>query len=233
MKKRSLILLATGGVLLLATTLWYVFSYKVSEVMGLSGYLFLILAELVLFGGLLLVDLLLPTKKNIFLSTPFLILLGYFVLSVGVSLYFMLKPIDKKGLFTVIQVLFLATSSLLLFLMLAAERSTPSIKFTELQWDNPLREGTNRIRALKDDPENEPFKDSLKTLYDRFVFLDSTLKREQDEAILKGIKELEISLVSLDDDAQEKKEKVQKRIAQLEQLLKEREYEIYETPWSV
>lgn len=233
MKKRSLILLSMGAGVLLATTIWYVFLYKVSDVIGLTAYLYLILAELIFFGGLGLVDLLLTSKKRFFLSTPFLILLGYFVLSVAVTLYFMMKPVEKKALFMIVQFLFLAITAMLLFLMLAAERSTPSTRFSEIEWNNPLREATNKMRALKDDPENEPFKRSLVSLYERFIFLDSSLKRQQDEDILRGIKELEILLVSLDYEAEEKKNKVEEKVEEISGYLKQREYDIYETPWSV
>lgn len=233
MKKRSLIILSMGAGVLLATTVWFMFLYEASDVMGFTGYLYLLLAELIFFGGLGLVDIFISTRKKLFLSTPFFILLGYFVLSVAVSLFFMMKPVEKKALFMVVQVLFLAITAMLLFLMLAAERSTPSTRFSEIEWNNPLREATNKIRALKDDPENEAFKSNLISLYERFVFLDSSLKRNQDEDILKGMKELEIVLVSLDYEAEEKRQKVEEKIEDVVKLLKEREYEIRETPWSV
>ena len=233
MKKRSLIILSMGAGVLLATTVWFMFLYEVSDVMGFTGYLYLLLAELIFFGGLGLVDIFISTRKKLFLSTPFFILLGYFVLSVAVSLFFMMKPVEKKALFMVVQVLFLAITAMLLFLMLAAERSTPSTRFSEIEWNNPLREATNKIRALKDDPENEAFKSNLISLYERFVFLDSSLKRNQDEDILKGMKELEVILVSIDYEAEEKRQKVEEKIEDIVKLLKEREYEIRETPWSV
>lgn len=233
MKKRSLIILSMGAGVLLATTVWFMFLYEASDVMGFTGYLYLLLAELIFFGGLGLVDIFISTRKKLFLSTPFFILLGYFVLSVAVSLFFMMKPVEKKALFMVVQVLFLAITAMLLFLMLAAERSTPSTRFSEIEWNNPLREATNKIRALKDDPENKAFKSNLISLYERFVFLDSSLKRNQDEDILKGMKELEIVLVSLDYEAEEKRQKVEEKIEDVVKLLKEREYEIRETPWSV
>lgn len=233
MKKRSLIILSMGAGVLLATTVWFMFLYEVSDVMGFTGYLYLLLAELIFFGGLGLVDIFISTRKKLFLSTPFFILLGYFVLSVAVSLFFMMKPVEKKALFMVVQVLFLAITAMLLFLMLAAERSTPSTRFSEIEWNNPLREATNKIRALKDDPENDAFKSNLISLYERFVFLDSSLKRNQDEDILKGMKELEVILVSLDYEAEEKRQKVEEKIEDVVKLLKEREYEIRETPWSV
>lgn len=232
MKRQSTIMVVLGGISVVAATVWYLVIYRGNEIIGATGYLFLLLSSLLFFGGLGLVQLLLSKKKKFFLSAPFAILLAYFLISMGLSLVFMLKPVEKKTLLIVIQILLLALATLSLFIMLAAEHSTPSTDFSQLQWNDPLREAINKIRALKDDPENTPYREQLIGLYERSVFLDTTLKRTQDEDLLKGIKDLEIILLSLDYDPWQKQERVEATVKVLEQLLKDREYEIRKSPWS-
>lgn len=207
MKRQSMIMVILGGLSIILSTVWYLVIYPGNEIVGATGYFFLLFSIIALFGGLSLVQLLLSKKKKFFLSAPFIVLVAYFIISVLLSLIFMIKPVEKKTLLIVIQILLLALATLSLFMMLAAEHSTPITDFKELQWNDPLREAINKIRALKDDPENTPFKELLSKLYERSVFLDTTLKREQDEDLLKGIKGLEITLLTLDYEDWEKRKK--------------------------
>lgn len=232
MKKQSMIMIILGGFFIIASTVWYLVIYPGNEIVGATGYVFVLLSIIVSFGGLSLIQLLLSKKKKFFLSAPFIVLVSYFLLSILLSLVFMIKPVEKKTLLIVIQILLLALATLSLFMMLAAEHSTPTTDFKDLQWNDPLREAINKIRALKDDPENTPYKELLSKLYERSVFLDTTLKRSQDEDLLKGIKELQITLLTLDYEDWEKREKVEMRVQRLEDLLKEREYDIRKNPWS-
>lgn len=232
MKRQSMIMVILGGLSVVLSTVWYLVIYPGNEIVGATGYLFLLLSIILLFGGLGLARLLLSEKKKFFLSTPFIVLVTYFLISVVLSLVFMIRPVEKKTLLIVIQILLLALASLSLFMMLAAEHSTPTTDFKQIQWNDPLREAINKIRALKDDPENTPYKELLSKLYERSVFLDTTLKRVQDEDLLKGIKELEISLLSREYEDWQKREKVEERVLALEELLKEREYDIRKNPWS-
>lgn len=232
MKRQSLIMMILGGIFIVLSTIWYLVIYPGNDIVGATGYVFLLLSSIVFFGGLALAQLLLSKKKNIFGSTPFMVLLAYFLISLLLSLVFMLKPVEKKAMLMVIQILLMALAVLSLFLLLAAENSTPSMEFSKIQWNDPLRESINKIRALKDDPENTPYKEILSRLYERSVFLDTSLKREEDEALFKGIKELEITLLSMDYQTWEKQERVEASVKRLEDLLKKREYEIRKSPWT-
>lgn len=232
MKRHNTLTLVLGALSVIAATVWYLVIYIGNEIIGASAYLFLLFAILVFFGGLSMVQLLLTRKKKLFVSPAFYVLLAYLLFSLAISLVFMLKPVERKTLLIVIQVLLLALTTISLFMMLAAEHSTPSTDFASMEWNDPMREIINKIRALKDDPENQPFKELISRLYERSIFLDTSQKMEMDEHLIRGVKDLEIALISRDYALGEKEAKVKEIVDEMEGLLKTREYEIRKSPWN-
>lgn len=232
MKKRNSLTVILAVLALVVATVWYLVIYVGNEVVGATGYLFILFAILVFFVGLSMAQLLLSRKKNFYLSAPFLILLAYGVLAVAISLIFMTRPIERKTLLIVIEVLLLALVALSLFMILAAEHATPSTDYAAVEWNNPMREMINKLRALKDDPENKDYYQYLTRLYERSVFMDTSIKREGDEDLLRAVGELEVILISQDYALGEKEAAVDKASEGLEELLRQREYEIRESPWN-
>lgn len=232
MKKQNTIIGVLAGLALIIATVWYLVIYPGNELVGATGYLFILLSILVFFGGIGLAQLLLNKKKNFFQSNTFLILLGYFALSVIISLVFMIKPVEKKTILIIIEVILMVLVGLSMFMLLAAEHATPSTNFSSIEWNDPLRAMINKLRALKDDKENKDFAQGLAQLYQRSIFIDTSQKTEGDEDLVKRVDDLEIILVSQDYPLGEKKDVVNKALAELEELLKNREYEIRQRPWN-
>ncbi len=232
MKKQNSITLILGGISVVVATVWYLVIFGGNEIVGATAYLFILFSIFVFFGGLAMVQLLLTRKKKFLLSPAFYVLLLYFIVSLALSLLFMLKPVERRNLLIIIQVLLLAITTISLFMMLAAEHSTPSTDFASMEWNDPMREIINKIRALKDDPENQAFKPLLSRLYERSVFIDTSQKLSQDEGLIKGVKDLEIALISRDFSLGDKEAKVSELVEELEGNLKSREYEIRKSPWT-
>ena len=232
MKRQNTVIGVLAGLALVAATVWYQVIYPGNEIVGATGYLFILLSILVFFGGLGLAQLLLNKKKNFFQSTTFLLLLAYFALSIAISLIFMIRPVEKRTILIIIEALLLILVVVSVFMMLAAEHATPSTNFTSIEWNDPLRGLINKLRALKDDKENLEFAQGLSKLYQRSIFIDTSQQIEGDDELVKKVNDLEIILVSQDYPLGEKKEAVDRALAELEELLKKREYEIRQRPWN-
>ncbi len=189
MKKGSVITIAVGVVTVLLTLPVFLALPWPKNGAPLAGLGFCLLAEIVLFGGILLQSRL--SGGPILRAGGYTLLGIYALASIALSLLLGLLPEKSHRILAVLQAV-LAGSALILFLLLFLWDRHVSGKTTQLSATRlPLWDLQRRAERLFIEAKGASFSQALERLREDLRFIDTTVTVSEDELIAQELSELE------------------------------------------
>ncbi|HHX03775.1 MAG TPA: hypothetical protein GX733_05770 [Tissierellia bacterium] len=222
-KGMNAVLGVSGIVFLLIVVVVYMFVPTVQGFAYQVAFVFSILTILLVYGGIWVSQLLSARTGSKSIGTAGQLLIVYGVLSLAMNAYFAFSVKERGVLLLVLDILLTLLFSVLTFFSLWISKNTPTIRTTRWDADNPVLQIIERVGELREDPQNELFYPQLARIYDRLLFLDTTVIRPQDEALELTLRELEVQMQSKEDD---REELVEEKTQELILVLREREDEL-------
>ncbi len=224
MKKGLHAVLAVGAlVCLLAVVIVYMFVPTVKGFAYKVAFTFSILTVILSYAGITLSQILSARTGAKGIGSTGILLSLYGVLSLALNAYFAFTIKGKGVLLLVLAILLTVIFGVLAFFSLWISKNTPTIRTTRWNVDNPVLLLMERVGELKEDPKNELFYPQLGRIYDRMLFLDTTVFRPQDEALELTLREIEVCMQSNDED---REAKVKEKANEMLQILRQRENEL-------
>lgn len=224
MKKGNNAILAIGA---LATALIVLLVYLfVPTVKGLAyrvSFFFSMFAVLFVFAGIFASNLLVGRSGKKGMNSTARILLVYGILVLALSAYFAFWLQDRGVLLLVLLILLTVLYAFLAFFSMWISKNTPTIRTERWDRENPMLHLIERVGELRENPEHELFYPQLARIYDRLLFLDTTVVRDQDELLELTLRELE---VQMQEKGESREALVEEKTNELIRILREREDEL-------
>lgn len=221
--KRSLIFGIVGIIILFATIIIYAITWDSNASTSyILGFCFMIFAELVLFGGLIGIEVLSRNSSQIIIRTGCGgSLIAYsFVVFVSSWIY-MISDTDKVKSFWVLQVALFAVLAISITIFCVTSRSVK-------EKDSKILESVTRVNEMVDSlkllESNDKYGKQLLKLAEELRFTDVSSKAEVDDEIEAKIAKIEMSLVK-----DEKAESVEGIIDEIAVLIKKRKVQVRDT----
>ncbi len=225
MNKKNIYALVTGIILFAVATLWLYLGFKDRSAVVWTGYIFIVISIVVLVVGYMVGSSVVKIRDRRGVNKINVLLVFYFIVTTIISYYFMTSGKTNLLPIIAIQTVFLLIVLMVAFVTLAAAKSTLAGELPKIDLENPMRNIEIRVRAIKNDDSNSMYKEELDLLYDRTIFVDQTVSDESDSDIVSKLDELELLLLSKEDD---EINKIKPLIVSLTKLIKDREYNIME-----
>ncbi|WP_459129950.1 hypothetical protein [Guggenheimella bovis] len=210
--KGTVTLVAGLGVILLSVILFFVV-FKEKSVIDWVAFLFLILSECVSLLGLLALESIYykPSQTRIKKQLS-VVLLGYVLIAIIISVVFMGKRQDQ--LWTMVIIQFLLLVSLVIFSMLTLKNTSETKEEAVSKPVSPLEDARTQFGAIVERYEDRLFQFDLRELLAKLSFQDMSKVTEYDDEILTLVKELQNPLED---------ERITECIEELKTLVKSRE----------
>ncbi len=213
----------SGLIVLLTVILVYMFVPTVKGFTYQVAFAFSIFTVLFVYAGISISQILSARTGSKGIGTTGALLIIYGILSFTLNAYFAFVVKDKGALLLILSILLTILFGVLTFFSLWISKNTPTIRTTRWDAENPVLQLIEKVGELREDPQNELFYPQLARIYDRLLFLDTTVMRPQDEALELTLRELEVHMQSKEED---REEMVEEKTKELLLVLREREDEL-------
>lgn len=195
--RRNIITAVIGAFVIALTFVLYFLIVRNPEIMDWIGLIFILIAEISLFGGLIATDIKARQSTGVMLrSGAYSVLIVYTAVAVILSILFLSVPglRDDIRLFIAVQIVIIAVTAIILLLIIAGSRAVANSNKAAEQSVSSMYGLMNKVMAMKDDSKNFQYSDSLGKIYEA----------TQDDALSDKIIKLESILSSDIDDKTEK-----------------------------
>lgn len=224
MKRREKAFSISGILVILVTILLFFITTQERTTITWLGFCFLIIAEIVFFGGMIFIEKSAKELSQIIVRSG----LGstitiYAIASIIVSLVYMNFFRDSIISFCVIQILLLAISMILGIVFYTSGKSTRSNDAMINDASAMINKMLSKMKLLM---SNKEYKNDLEKLYDSLRFSDTSTLVKADYELDDKIQDLE-SVFSNDDE--NKNEKIDTLLNNISELINRRKSEVMES----
>ncbi|MCI2106723.1 MAG: hypothetical protein LKK00_08405 [Intestinimonas sp.] len=205
--RRNIITAVIGAFVIALTFVLYFLIVRNPEIMDWIGLIFILIAEISLFGGLIATDIKARQSTGVMLrSGAYSVLIVYTAVAVILSILFLSVPglRDDIRLFIAVQIVIIAVTAIILLLIIAGSRAVANSNKAAEQSVSSMYGLMNKVMAMKDDSKNLQYSDSLGKIYEAIKYSDLSSATAQDDALSDKIIKLESILSSDIDDKTEK-----------------------------
>ncbi len=224
--RRNKITAVIGAIIVSVTLVVFFMITENREKIDWTGLIFILAAEIGLFGGLIGADIEAGRSSSLMLRSGAYSVLGiYAVTATSLSILFMSVSSLREHikLFVAAQIILIAVAAAILLLLIASSRSVSEKHSAAEQSVSKMQAFIGRVLAMKEDPKNSAYAASLSEIYETMKYSDASASLTGDDMISQKIAELETLLSS---EADGKGEKASSIMDDILSLLKQRSAEM-------
>ncbi|NFG62001.1 hypothetical protein [Clostridium sp. CMCC3677] len=186
--------------------------------------IFMILSELILFGGYILIEYIAQKSSQIIIRAGVgTTLFGYWIISFVTSLVFINLEKDFIKYFISLQLIFIILETILIISLITGANKVKQDSDKVLQATGYINTFIDRINLLKNNINNNKYKKLLEKIYDDLRYSDTSTIVPSDSELETKITNLEIALLNSDDV---KSDKVTELIEEIFILINKRKAEV-------
>ncbi|QHQ59772.1 hypothetical protein Ana3638_02280 [Anaerocolumna sedimenticola] len=205
MNKRGKTLSIIGAISVVVTILLFFLLTSERSTMTWAGFCSILLAEIATFGGLVFLESI-STKLSLIVMSAIGggALIAIPLISIAVSLLFMVSQSHAYKVFAAIQIVSLA---ILVILLIIAYQVSTSVKYTSdklLSAEKTITRITDKLKMLADDRHNKVYSEKIKRIAEDIRYSDISTTVAADTEIETKIESLKLILLSENDQKEEK-----------------------------
>jgi hypothetical protein len=195
--RRKDVTIINGIIVLALTVVLFILAHTKYGMIDWLSLFFIVTAEVVFFGGLLIVDHLAASTFNaMFRSITYIILAAYSFFNVIFSFLFMLILRHQIRMFISVQAIIAASAAVIYFIAYATSISMGTQNQQVLAASVKLKDLSNKIMILFKNENNAEYRKELEKLYEAVMYTDVSSTVATDDIISNKINDLEIALVN-------------------------------------
>ncbi len=228
MKKGLGILPIIGALVVALTLVLGLLNIKFWSILTITSFIFIIVAEIILFGGLFFIKKSSDDKERIvYYSGATVITFVYTIASIIVSVLFIKLPSLVLSAYLSIQIILLVVYIILFIVMFSLAKKFKEQDDKVLSAVSQIESYINRLSILKSDNSNKPYALTFKKLAEDLRFTDISTAVSVDGKIDDTISNLESELEKNEDELSESE--IERLSDELDSLIKERKIEVNST----
>lgn len=189
--------ISISGILVMALTVFLFFMITHERIIiTWLGFTFILLAEIILFGGLLLIEIYAPKASQIVWRVGGVIsVAAYSVISIIISLIYMGMSFTHYNSFIILQaILFvIAAIAVLVFLSVGKSISEKDDKVSEAM--SEMNVIIDKVDLLRKDPKNSEYSQLLNKVYEDLKYSDTSTRVPSDSELELQVVQLELELL--------------------------------------
>ncbi len=196
MNKRGKVFLVSGTLIILLTIFLFFILTEERVTMTWLSFEFLLFAECVLFGGLMIIEHLSSKTSQIILrSGGGFTLIVYSTISMIVSLFYMILVRKSVRSFFSIQAVLIVVAVILFIIIITTANSVKENNDKILNTTNKMNGILDKINLLKNDLQNTVYTKSLNKIAEELRFSDISTTVPSDEELEHKLAKLELALL--------------------------------------
>lgn len=223
---RNLVTAIIGGFMVACTLLIFFVTVNDKTKMDWLGLAFILFAEFIFIGGVVLVDKLARSTFGImFRSIAYTTLGSYFITSSAIAIIFLTILRDHMRLLIVLQFIVLAITLIIFLVGLSSSNYMQGRNQSVLHSVSKIQTLTNQVTILKSNVDNKKYATQLEKIYEALRYCDNSSIVTTDDIVSEKLIELEKALIG---DYDEKDSKVNDLAESILLLVKKRSLEVNE-----
>lgn len=227
MNKRSKALLMIGTMIVLLSIFLFFMLTEDRITITWMGFAFILFVEIVLFGGLVLIEFLSHSVSQIMIRIiGGIALLGYASLSIIISIIYMSVESEAVRTYLVIQVILAVVLVIILVVAFISALSVKSNDSRVVSATTLISSYVDKLNLLKSDKKYAPYSVALAKVAEGLRYSDTSTTVQSDGKIEANIDKLELTLRNQIDD---KEKEVDIIIEELIVLINQRKIEVKNT----
>ena len=190
------------GILVFLVTIFLFFILtEDTTIVSWVSLIFIIVAEIGLFGGLIIADILADKSAGVMMRSGINGVLSiYAIVSIITSIVFMINANDTVKALITIQIVIAAVSAILIILITSISKSVGENSKNVFKSVNKIQELTNKAAILQDNTKYSAYKKQLEKVLEAIKYCDNATTVETDDIVSDKIAELERILLEESDN---------------------------------
>jgi hypothetical protein len=227
MKKRVNTILISGIVVFMLTSFIFFIATNERELVTWVSFCFLLLTEIILFGGLILIEYLATKVSPIVMRAGFgssLVICS--IISMIVSMFYIVSENESVKPILIIQAILLAIIIILFFVFYTTSGSVKVSSDKVINTTIRISSFIDKLNSLSKDGNNDKYKKQLTKIAQDLSFSDISTSVSCDSEIERKLASLELTLLKEDES---KDTEISKLLEDMVLLINKRKFEIKNT----
>lgn len=213
--------LISGTIILMLTIIVSVVSINHWNGLSIAAFMVIIWAEVVFFGGMVLLDRIRKKDEKLMLTVSYsLILSSYSVLAIIISIVFIILLKSALSLFLIIQVILIAIMGISLTVFITASKLVGDSNDKILTSVNQVNKLIKRLEQLAVSEIGDKYASSFKQISNDLRYMDISIITEEDELIDEQLSIIELEVANYKEEASD--QKILNSIVHLNSLISKR-----------
>ncbi|GAB6109497.1 hypothetical protein [Fusibacter bizertensis] len=221
MNTKNKAFLISGTIILMLTIIISLLSINNWTGISVVAFTTILWAEVVFFGGMILLDKILKNHEKIMFIVPYILIISsYSVLAILTSIVFIALLKTALSLFFIIQLILIATAGIALTIFISASKVVGSSNEKILTSVNQVNGLVKRLELLAVSEIGDKYAASFKKLSHDLNFTDISAITEEDELISEQLSIIELEVANYIEETSD--QKIQNSIVHLNSLIAKR-----------
>lgn len=224
MNKRSQIISICGMIMFILTTFMFFMMTKDRIESTWISLFFLLFAEMILFGGFIMIEYLADKASQIVIRSGCgFVLLAYSIISIIVSMYYIISVKESVKPLITIQVVLLVIAGILLAVFYTTSVSIKDNSDKVINATERVSSVVDKLNLLSQDVSNDKYKKQIAKIAEDLMFTDTSTLVACDDEINRKIASIELALLK---EAGSKESEVYELLEDMLMLINKREIEV-------